>query len=442
MRNDNDKPWLLNERQRSVVATALTVFSTAVLLAAIYYGVVLLRVFVGTFSHVLLPLAIAAILATLLQPVVSFFDRKLHLGRVGSIALLALLVLGVLAGLAVYLVPMLVTQIKQFIDVAPKLQDRMFAFLEDDTPGLWMWLKQHIDFTEVSNFFKNDADAEKVSGAAVQDGAKQALDALRAVGSYLTSLFSIAAAYAVVPVYLCFMLYKDSNRWPALSRELSFLSDQRRDDLIFLIRQFTEIIISFFRGQLIVGLIFGAFLAVGFQIAGLQLGLIIGMIAGLLNVIPYLGTILGLGTALPLAYFQEGGGWTLSAVVLGIFIVGQLLVDYLVLPKVMGKRTGMSQMLIIFSIFFWGTALNGILGMVLAIPLTAFFLVFWRLLRDKYIPMMKLKAEDEEAMQSALAGMERKNSGAAGGDAAGGTGGTTATANGSGMQSDSAQKPE
>lgn len=393
----NEKSWLLTERQRPVVATAVTVFSLAVLIAAIYYGVILLRNFVGVFSHVLLPLAIAAILATLLQPVVRFFDRKLRLGRIGSIVLLSLLVVGALAGLGIWLVPLVVGQIGQFIEVAPELQKRMFAFLRDEAPGLWVWLQQQLDFSQLRSLVEGTDSPEKAaaSGAAVQDGAKQLWDALKVVGHYVKSLFTIAAAYAVVPVYLCFLLYnkRESNHsdpWEGIARELSFLSDQRRDDLLFLIRQFTEIIISFFRGQLLVGLILGAFLAIGFQVVGLQLGLILGMVAGLINVIPYVGTILGLGTALPLAYLQNDGGWPLVAIVLVIFIVGQLLVDYVVLPRVMGERTGMSPMLIIFSIFFWGTALNGLLGMVLAIPLTAFFLIFWRLLRDKYIPMMQL----------------------------------------------------
>ena len=78
-----------------------------------------------------------------------------------------------------------------------------------------------------------------------------------------------------------------------------------------------------------------------------------------------------------------------------VFCIGQLLCDYVFTPRVMGDRTGMSPMLIIFSIFFWGTAIGGILGMVLAIPLTAFFLVFWRLAREKSLPALtKAKLPD------------------------------------------------
>jgi predicted PurR-regulated permease PerM len=108
----------------------------------------------------------------------------------------------------------------------------------------------------------------------------------------------------------------------------------------------------------------------------------------LLNIIPYLGTMLGILTVLPLAYFQEGGGTTLIGLCALVFAIGQLLTDYVFTPRIMGDKTGMGPMLLIFSVFFWGTALGGILGMVLAIPLTAFFLVFWRLAREKYLPAL------------------------------------------------------
>jgi len=112
---------------------------------------------------------------------------------------------------------------------------------------------------------------------------------------------------------------------------------------------------------------------------------VLGLVLGFLNIIPYLGNIVGLGSALPLAYVQEGGGlWTLGGVLL-VFVVGQLVEGYFLTPKSMGRRTGLHPMAIIVAVFFWGSALNGILGMILAIPLTAFLVVFWRLAREKYI---------------------------------------------------------
>jgi len=142
----------------------------------------------------------------------------------------------------------------------------------------------------------------------------------------------------------------------------------------------------------IIGLLLGLVLAIGFGLVGLKFGIFLGLILGLLNIIPYLGTMIGLITVLPLAYLQDEGGPVLVGLSLVVFIIGQLLTDYLFTPRIMGDKTGMSPMLIIFSVFFWGAALGGILGMILAIPLTAFFLVFWRLAREKYLPALTAKA--------------------------------------------------
>ena len=98
--------------------------------------------------------------------------------------------------------------------------------------------------------------------------------------------------------------------------------------------------------------------------------------------------MIGILTVLPLAYFQDDGGVILIGLCALVFLIGQLLTDYIFTPRIMGNKTGMSPMLIIFSVFFWGVALGGLMGMILAIPLTAFFLVFWRLAREKYLPAL------------------------------------------------------
>jgi predicted PurR-regulated permease PerM len=125
--------------------------------------------------------------------------------------------------------------------------------------------------------------------------------------------------------------------------------------------------------------------AIGFSVVGLRYGFVLGLILGFLNIIPYLGSMVGLGIAIPLAFFQDGGGLMLVIWVLVIFTMVQMIEGYLLTPKIMGDRTGLHPMAIIVAIFFWGTALGGIMGMILAIPLTAFLVVFWRLVREKYM---------------------------------------------------------
>ncbi|MEE8525065.1 MAG: AI-2E family transporter, partial [Thermoanaerobaculia bacterium] len=152
-----------------------------------------------------------------------------------------------------------------------------------------------------------------------------------------------------------------------------------------LAHEFVEIIVAFFRGQLLIAFLQGLLFAVGFWAVGLNYGFILGLLLGFLNIIPYLGSIVGLGVTLPLAFFQEGGGLSTVAAVMVVFTVVQMIEGNLLTPKIMGDQTGLHPMVIIVAVFFWGSALNGITGLVLAIPLTAFFVVFWRLAREKYI---------------------------------------------------------
>ena len=128
----------------------------------------------------------------------------------------------------------------------------------------------------------------------------------------------------------------------------------------------------------------GILLSLGFTLAGLKFGILMGMTIGLLNIVPYLGTILGLSAALPTAFFQPEGGLVLTGITLGVFILVQIIEGYVLTPRIMGQQTGLHPVTIIIAIFFWGTALGGILGMVLAIPLTAFVVIAWRLAKRKY----------------------------------------------------------
>jgi predicted PurR-regulated permease PerM len=154
---------------------------------------------------------------------------------------------------------------------------------------------------------------------------------------------------------------------------------------VYLLEEFINILVAFFRGQIVIALLQGLLFAAGFMLAGLQYGFALGLMLGFLNIIPYLGNLIGLAVALPLAFFQADGGAGKLGLVVGVFVVVQLVEGYVLTPRIMGKRTGLHPMAIVVAILFWGSALGGLTGMILAIPLTAFFVVFWRLLKNKYI---------------------------------------------------------
>jgi predicted PurR-regulated permease PerM len=209
----------------------------------------------------------------------------------------------------------------------------------------------------------------------------QALSAGRGVVRWVGTL----ACWVMLPIYFSFFLISDPRQVLDLERHLPFLKQQTRSDVGYLVREFVNILVAFFRGQLVIAFLQGLLFAIGFTLAGLSYGFVIGLTLGFLNIIPYLGNIVGLAVALPLAFFQPGGGWLTLLLTIAVFVAVQTIEGYLLTPKIMGDRTGLHPMIIIVAVFFWGTALSGITGMVLAIPLTAFLVVFWRLARERYI---------------------------------------------------------
>jgi predicted PurR-regulated permease PerM len=380
---DHNAPFL-SPTQKRIVAAGGTVLATVFLAATFYFLFVLLREFVAQFKDVLLPLAIAAILATLLRPIITFCETKTRLNRVGGIILLFALVLLALIAIMIFVVPPALETAGEFLKAAPAMLNRLLEWAEGFAPSIWDWLTEQLGETPdvyLMNSLEGNTELLKQALTHAQSSAGSMF-------AFFGGLFGKIAAYSIIPVYLFFILNGDRNIWKDIDKQLSFLPEERKNDLVFLVKQFSQILVSFFRGQIIIGLLLGIVLAVGFGIVGLKFGIALGIVLGLLNIIPYLGTMLGIVTVLPIAYLQDGGGLGLIIGCAVVFTIGQLLTDYVFTPRIMGDKTGMGPMLIIFSVFFWGAALGGLLGMILAIPLTAFFLVFWRLAREKYLPAL------------------------------------------------------
>jgi predicted PurR-regulated permease PerM len=165
---------------------------------------------------------------------------------------------------------------------------------------------------------------------------------------------------------------------------MPFLKPETRAFVAEQIDAFVAILVSFFQRQTVICLIEGVYYGLGFAFVGLPYGFLIGFMLGVLNLVPLMGTVLCLPIALPLAYFG-GGSATRVVMVLVVWAIGQLLDGYLITPRIQGNKTGLGYAGVIFSFFFWGTVLGPVLGLLLAIPLSAFCVVLWRALKSKYI---------------------------------------------------------
>ncbi len=374
----NEPGPLFTPNQRKLVGTAVglaALVGSGWLLYLLLAGVAR---FISTFTGVIWPLAVAGITALILRPVVALFERRLKISRPVAVVLLYGAVALLLTALLFSFAPSVIDQARDFYAYLPLLWQNTLAWGDQHFPE-WIAL--------VRSYLAHPAVKAAVEGLSRQgqDLLGQVAPSLLTAGKGLFGVFGFIASLAVIPVYLFFFLQSDEAPAKSLPEHLPFLRPEHRDDVVFLVNEFIGILVAFFRGQLLIGLIMGALFALGFSLAGLKFGLALGLMTGLLNIVPYLGSILGLSVALPLALFQPDGGLPLVGVCLAVFAAVQMLDGWLLTPRIMGRQTGLHPVAIIIAVFFWGQALGGLLGMMLAVPLTAFFVTAWRLVRRKYL---------------------------------------------------------
>jgi predicted PurR-regulated permease PerM len=360
------------------VAAALTLLAGLGIAALFGLGVVALGRLLASFGSVLWPLATAGVLALLLRPWVGWLEKRLRLGRLGAVILLYALFTGVVAGGLLLAAPAIIGQIVDLVTYLPKLAEKLSGYIQTSYPD-WKALADREVGLPISSQLVDKA-VEEAKGLLAQ-----AWPSLRTAFGGVSTVVTFLTGAAVVPVYLFFFLLAAGYSTRGLGEHLPFLSPAMRDDVVLLMDEFVSIVEAFFRGQLLIALAMGVLLAAGFSLIGLKFGLALGLVLGALNVVPYLGSILGLAVALPLAFFQApDGGWLMVGLVLLVKVAVQAIDGWILTPRIMGRQTGLHPVTIIFAVFFWGTALGGLLGMLLAIPLTAFVVTAWRLVRRKY----------------------------------------------------------
>ena len=367
---------VFREQQARTIAAAITTVAALVILLTIGVLGWLAALFLQAFSGVFLPLAVGAIAALVCRPYYEWLHERLPM----AVAVLAVF-LSVLLPLTAFVLFFGGILVRQLVGLT--------AYLPEWWESLRLWVMHRVP--EVSDLIESSGAGERLRSVAESQWST-ILQGLQSVGFQAISAGVGLArgvvallGWLVVPVYFAYFLtarrvHVDGDRL------LPFLKPETRRDAMYLGQEFVDISVAFFRGQMIIAFLQGLMFAAGFSLVGLRYGFVIGLLLGLLNVIPYLGSIVGLAIALPLALLQEGGGPGPAAMVLAVFVVVQQIEGWVLTPKIMGDRTGLHFMAIIVAIFFWGTALGGILGMILAIPLTAFLASMWHLAREKYIP--------------------------------------------------------
>lgn len=388
-------------RQSKVIWAALTGLAIATLIGLIVGLIWGLGRILSILAPVLWPLAVAGILAYLLDPLVDRFERR-GMRRQYAITLVFAMAVFILAALFGSVVPQMVKETRLLAERVPgyiqRTQDRVENWVNNPPELVRRWFKQ--DDVPPSTVVTNSATGVLTTNAPVQAATPsgtnatpslaESLDlqtlssatsvvakALPKIGSWLfgqvgrvASWFGILAGLALIPVYAFYLLLEKRGIESKWSDYLPVSNSSFKDELVFVISSINGYLIAFFRGQVLVAICDGVMYTIGFMAIGLPYAVLLGVFSVFLTLIPFLGAIITCTVALVIALVQYGD-WLHPALVLVVFAVVQGLEGFVIAPKIMGGRVGLHPLTIIIAVMAGTTLLGGILGGILAIPLTA-----------------------------------------------------------------------
>jgi len=328
--------------------------------------IVILGWTIWLLQPILAPFIAAFILAYLLNPLVEKLMRMGKMPRWVSIGAVFLLMTVLVVAAMWWLVPMLWTQL-------------MFA--KDNIPNavnwfngpLRVWLEQRLNMQiapidpqhvsdEILLYLQTNYSAASLQ-AALGNLARSGLGAI-----------NILALTVLVPIVTFYFLLD----WRGMLKRIQLMIPRRLEPKVVQVTtECDEVLGAFVKGQLVVMLLLGTVYAVGLQLIGIEVGLIIGLVAGLASIIPYLGFAVGLVAAIVASLLQYGLNWVNLGLVGVVFMVGQVVEGYILQPFLLGDKIGLSPVAVIFAVMA-GAQLFGFVGMLLALPMAAVLVVLCR----------------------------------------------------------------
>ena len=341
----------------------------AIIRGAITLGVlVALYVLIRRLSGVLLPFLISFVVAYMLAPIVHFFQHTCRLKhRVLSVVVTILLVIGVLTGAVAALVPAMSKQ-------ASALSNSVKAYVANWEGNAYFSPRVNEQIEELIESMDIQA---LLHSPKLQAGIEKVLPILGDwINSGVNAVMSLAIGFVCI-LYIIFLLIdyeKISKNWH------KYIPQRFSDGIQMLLRDLDRNMNAYFRGQALVAGIVGILFAIGFQIIGLPMGIGIGLIIGVLNLVPYMQA-LGIPPCILLGLIQsaESGRpvWVVMLCIAAVFIFVQTIQDMVLVPKIMGDVTGMGPAWILLSLSVWGSLL-GFVGMIIALPVTTLLVSYYK----------------------------------------------------------------
>ncbi|WP_395744251.1 AI-2E family transporter [Prosthecobacter sp.] len=381
--------------QRHVLWTAITALSIA---AIGWLAVTLIEkatVVLAFLQPILVPFAVAGVLAYLLEPGVEWLERK-GLNRQRAVLLTFAVFTLAIGGLGWWIVVKLGDPTRHLAERVPVYYAKAQKAVTD--------FAAKYDFklpTSTAPEAAPEPGARTSSPTAKAEGEGPGTDfeaLLRgdwvktnlpkvpgivwsflrtSVGGFL-GVFGFMLSFIIVPLYLYYFLIESAKIQERWSDYLPLRASAFKDEVVSCLNEINSYLVAFFRGQLFVSVINGIATGIGLMIVGLDFGLLLGLALCLAGIIPYLGIVLCWVPAVIIASVQGGSAlipgdpwWVMPLVVTGVFALVQQIDALFITPRIVGEAVGLHPLTVIASVLVWGLLLGGLLGAILAVPLTA-----------------------------------------------------------------------
>lgn len=382
---DDSRPYTFDRVVRLLISVAV--------LVALYW-------IVTATASVLVPLAVGVLLAYLLNPIVRFVERRILNRTAAVLVTVGALCLVVLVA-AVIVVPIISREFGNFIELVLNLVKEGSPLRQRLRNALPETLVVQIEAAVAERNFQAFLQEHKNLGAAGAAAVRWAVPQIWGVVSGTLAVLGTLVQALLVLLYLVFVLidYREiRGRWK------DYLPPKYREGVVSFLNEFNDAMARYFRGQFVIAMCVGVILAIGFSIVGVRMGVLLGLIIGMMNMVPYLPIV-----AAPVVYLlaimtavEQGHSiwWYVIGVTL-VSLIAQALQDAVLTPRIMGSATGLRPVVILFSVLFWGKLL-GFLGLLLAIPLTCLGIAYY----NRMIAAQKARMEADAAASPAGAPFE------------------------------------
>ncbi len=403
MSEPNESKNIPSDFQKAVTWKAITGVSFAIIFLLSISSIFILGKFLNILQPVLVPVAIAAILSYLLSPLVHWIRKKAlrehKLSRTRAILLVYSALTIFFTVIALMVIIPASSQLNELIQDREKIiknaQKKLSSFsnviesfnassdkttiqpdkTDDEAINNLLWNK-------LVDWIKNPETSQKLVGF------------LGKTANGFVGVLGYALGLILVPVYLFFFL-RDSafieRNWDMI---IPLKNSTLKDEIVSLIKEINGYIVAYFRGQVLVSVIDGALTGIILMFLGLDYALVIGVSLAIFGVIPFVGFIITAIPALLIAAGQDGGPGPLWVLI--VFIAVQQFDGFFIQPKIVGESVGLHPLTVIFSVLCWSLLIGGILGALLAVPLTASIKVLFR----RYVWENKIKNKFGEKIEA------------------------------------------